>query len=469
VTPPLKLRIAAATAGIFTLVQLFMVGKTGPAWLIRPWTGLFLLSILMAAESVFKARSLGKEPWTTGALFWGLAAVYLSTFRWHGSDDLPTSLLPFAILRQGSLTLDHFAAWFSGYQHTAVVKAHGHLASFYPLPGAILSLPVYLPAVLAGAEPSDHVLHQLSKCSAVLISAAGATVFFLIFRRNTRLPQAFSLAVVAGLGTNFFSTTSQGLWQHGPSALILLAAVLAAEEAPRRPSLWAWAGALAALSTTARTTNVFFSIAFCFMAFWKGKKKGILLFSAGAAVPTLLTVLYWGTFLHGLPADIGYNKGLMSFPPRLTALAGFLASPQRGALLFSPIIAFGWRGLIRSLKTEQAWMAMPLAAAALGNYILFSCFQVWTGAFSFGPRYLFEAMTMVLVFLPAGTEDMKGMSWWRMAAAASILIHALGGYSRWQWEKHTWPHPWDPRSHPLVYTVGKILRGDDFTRPLRPL
>ena len=41
-------------------------------------------------------------------------AGYLSTFRWHGGDDLPNSLVPLALLRHGTPALDlFFDAWFA--------------------------------------------------------------------------------------------------------------------------------------------------------------------------------------------------------------------------------------------------------------------------------------------------------------------------------------------------------------------
>ena len=156
--------------GALFLVQLVYVDRLMfPGTSLRmnfPWTGLALWSLAAYIFYVVERNQSGQSPWTARALFYLTLFLFLSDFRWHGSDDMPACLLPFAILREGRFVLDSYAIWFAGPQHDNVIHANGHVVSLYPVLAPILALPVYLLPILRGVQPvSDHVLHQLSKIS----------------------------------------------------------------------------------------------------------------------------------------------------------------------------------------------------------------------------------------------------------------------------------------------------------------
>ena len=101
-----------------------------------PWTGLALWSLASYVFYTLERKRSGESPWTARALFYLTLFMFLSDFRWHGSDDMPACLLPFAILREGRLYLDTYASWFAGPQHDNVIHVNGHVVSLYPVLGA---------------------------------------------------------------------------------------------------------------------------------------------------------------------------------------------------------------------------------------------------------------------------------------------------------------------------------------------
>ena len=77
----------------------------GPPRFLPPWTALFLLSGAMT----LRLRRRGAA-FTDAGLFWLCLTLYLASFRWHGGDDIPNSMLPFQLWRHGTLAFDEVRA-----------------------------------------------------------------------------------------------------------------------------------------------------------------------------------------------------------------------------------------------------------------------------------------------------------------------------------------------------------------------
>src|SRR5258705_6225506 len=171
-------RVATIVAGLIFAVQLTWVDRLfwpGTSLALNfPWTGLFFLSGSLLGWHVTTQHRRGASALTGRFVLLVSLLCFLSTFRWHGSDDLPTSLLPFSIIQRGSLTLDPYYDRFVPSLLANLVAAKGHWVSFYPITGAILALPIYLVPALPGVVPPDHVLHQPGEISAALICAPPA-------------------------------------------------------------------------------------------------------------------------------------------------------------------------------------------------------------------------------------------------------------------------------------------------------
>ncbi|MDD5305538.1 MAG: hypothetical protein PHS14_20755, partial [Elusimicrobia bacterium] len=134
-------------------------------------------ALCLALLGVLLRRSGGRpfQRFPDAALGLALLAVYLSTFRWHGGDDAPNSLLPFCLLRHGTLTLEPVLdPWFVGKLENFTVLHLGKHLSIYPIAPGLLALPVYLVTALSGAAITEPALHGLSKLSSALITALSA-------------------------------------------------------------------------------------------------------------------------------------------------------------------------------------------------------------------------------------------------------------------------------------------------------
>lgn len=434
-----------ALAGLGLLIELARGGV--------PWTPAFLLC-LGAVGLLFAADPRPWESRPASLLFWGCAAMYLSSFRWHGGDDLPTSLVPFALLRDGTFLLDRWIDPFlAGKTNDFTLPAvGGHSISIFPVAAALLALPVYVVPALAGVVPTDQFLHNVSKVSAAFI-VAGSVVFLYKAAAERSSPRwALGLAAVYGLGSWAFSVSSQALWQHGPACLGLAVGVWGlSREGPCRDAL---AGFGFAFAVASRPDS-----------FWVAAPAGLYVllhrtrrvpgFAAGAAVPATLLAAYWLYYTGRLaPPESGFQGNFfIGFQPQ--AFAALLLSPTRGILFFSPWLLFGaWAALRRGGGAEARW----LLAGSVASWVFFSCYSPWVGGTTFGSRY-FAGVALLMAYVCSGAEDWvtdspARLRLFALAGALSVLVHALGAYLNWPgsaWIGTAKAQVWWWTLHPWVF------------------
>ncbi|MEQ1920347.1 MAG: hypothetical protein ABL955_14245, partial [Elusimicrobiota bacterium] len=209
--------------GLLALLFAASLALGGPPRFLPPWAALFLLSLAASARLWRGERRAGRDLWESrpgAALFWLCLTLYLASFRWHGGDDIPNSLLPFAILRHGTLSFDPFREWAtSPALRDLIIFTNDRLLSFYPVAPGVLAVPLYIIPALAGFTPSDQFLHNMAKISGALITAASVLVLFRALATRYSRRWAVSAAALYGLGTFAFSVSSQALYSHGPAQL----------------------------------------------------------------------------------------------------------------------------------------------------------------------------------------------------------------------------------------------------------
>ncbi|PIR16012.1 MAG: hypothetical protein COV48_11205 [Elusimicrobia bacterium CG11_big_fil_rev_8_21_14_0_20_64_6] len=377
-------------------------------------------------------RDSGGKPFTRfpdAALGLTLLAVYLSTFRWHGGDDAPNSLLPFCLLRHGTLTLEPVLdPWFVGKLENFTVLHMGKHLSIYPIVPGLLALPVYIVTALSGVTITEPALHGLSKLSGALITALSAVALRRALKGRCSDDFALALCFIYGFGSWALSVSGQALWQHGPAALgVGLALWGFSRTGPRFDAL---AGFGLGLSVAARPDSVFFLAAGAAFVLFCDRKR-FAGFALGAALPLGLLAAYWLAYTGRLrPPEADFQANIFrGFQP--DAFFGLIASPTRGLLLFFPPAVFGLLGAWRSRDA----LTRLMAAACAGPWLLLCFYDTWVGGSTFGPRY-FAVAALVLCWAMAGLEPWlaaspRGTRLWAWAAAAAMLTHAAGGYLLW--------------------------------------
>lgn len=389
-----------------------------------------------------------------------------------GGDTIPNRLLPFSILRYGTLTLDPFRKDFeaTGRIPWYVKERQGHLVSVYPIGSAVLALPVYAPMYLwlaATGEVSSARLFAASekaeKIAASTLAAAAVAVFYLMLRRRVGTATAFWAAVAFGLGSSLWATASQLLWQHGPVVLVLTAALWLLLW-PERPS-WslAAAGFLLGLAVLIRPTAGLFWLAGCGCTLVGGGtlserlRRTVLFLAAG--LPLIALTLGYNWMYYRTPLG-GYGLATHFFSQArpLVGTAGLLISPNRGLLVFTPIALLGLLGIARALaRPAREPVVAIFALAALCHLALMGSYGDWTGGWSFGPRYLVDVLPILGLagaqMWPGLSRLGKGLTW--AGLVWSILVQLNGAFcypaSRWnaRMGEQIAQEAWNPRHFEL--------------------
>ncbi len=385
-------------------------------------------------------------------------AVYNLNFRViQDGDTVPTRLLPFAIWRSGTVSLDAV-----GELATAVPpgKAYhdaywlawrgGHLHSTYPIVAPVLLAPLYAPAVgylaWAGWEPwrLQNTSLRMEKLTAALVAALSVGLFYVLARRRVERSPAFLGAIAYGFATGTWVISSQALWVHGPAELLAVCLLLAATV--RQPSIASLGGAgvaagLAAVNRLPDAALVVVLIVLARCARWR------VLWAVGAAALAAAPFLLYNfnTFGHwagGYAWAATGSHPYLAFP-QLPGVAGLLVSPAKGLLVFSPFFIFlAGRFVPRKLQLPPGATAgvevareplylldLAVLAAFLAQLYAYSRSDFRAGA-CYGPRYLTDSYPLLIWLLLPVIARLRG-NWLRaflVAVAAGIAIEGVGAF-----------------------------------------
>lgn len=448
-----------ALIALLSLVFAASLALGGPPRFLPPWTALFLLSGAMYLRGWLAERRAGRsflESRPDAALFWLCLTLYLASFRWHGGDDIPNSMLPFELWRHGTLSFDGVRAWATAPGMEDLVKnVNGRLLSAYPVAPGVLAAPLYAIPALFVRAPTDAFLHNLAKISGALMTAASVVVFRRAAARRASPRWALDCAVLYGLGSYAFSVSSQALYSHALAAFGVALGLLGLFS---EGDAWsAAAGFGLALAWAAREDSLVFAAA-AGAYFLFHRRDRLAAFLAGAALPAALNLAYWhhytGTFrppYYALQANL--FSGL-----DLGAMAGMILSPSRGFLFFFPAAAFGVWGAARAFR-RGAWWAFYVAGACAATWLAFGMRSSWTAGNTYGDRY-FAVVCMVLALFAAEVEAPVRASpalcaAWTWTFAFCVLVHAVGAAFQWPGFNATLARQealvWKLRSFPLFH------------------
>jgi hypothetical protein len=375
----------------------------------------------------------------------GLFLVYSANGREIGAGDTrPARLLPIALLRGDGPFLDRFhslAETADGHALRFAARKRGHLVSRYPLAPALLAVPCYWPQVLTAdrlapgwdrdPETARRFSERMAKTTAAVLAALLAVLLLRLLRLLGVGRMALPAVLVAALGSSLWTTASQSLWEHGPAALALTAAlVLLVDGAPSRMRL-SLAGLATALLVCCRPIDLLFATP-VFVWVVRHHRRGLAWFFPGPLLGAGLLIGFNCWFfgrpeggqaeleardlhlaLHGV---VGPWSGNL-----LAGAAGTLVSPSRGLFIYTP-----W-ALLALVTAPVAWVRLrpwPVVRSVLlalaAYFLVLAKYAVWWGGYSFGPRYWTDAVPLFAVLLGLGLE----WSWSRCRPLFAIFVTA---------------------------------------------
>ncbi len=383
-----------------------------------------------------------------------LFLIYNANLRPVRTDDsVPARLLPFTILLDHSVYLDQWVEPYipktrTQYGAYFLARSNGHWMSAYPLILPVAVLPLYIAPAwwLARLDPFPPfgdiilvaVIDVMEKLAASLIAALSAGVLYLALRRVAPYPASLMIALIYGLASNTWSTSSQALWRHGFTELslaLLIWALLGDSKAKRYPF---WIGLALALAAANKPADATLAVAlFLYFAFYK--RQGLALFLAPLVVLGSAALAYNYYFFHrllgGYPSPLAF-AGHVTLPPTRASfwdgLTGSLVSPNRGLLIFMPWTVAALWGAARIWRENFMGWGRLLILGVVGIYAEQAGLGDWWGGWCYGPRYLTDLLPIVAFFLVPVWPRLQKAPVLRaalvLAVVASLWVQWVGAF-----------------------------------------
>ncbi len=440
------------------------------------------------ARKVVPVEGAPRRGLVAAALFVALFAVYVANFRVVSSGDaIPNRLLPISILREGNLDLDEFPwlwakAGKGGKKLAYYVRYRApHLYSGTTVATALVVTPLYVvpTRMLAGWDLDDVrarlLIVVMERVSAAVLSALSASVLFLVLSRLVTWRWALVLTATYGLGTSTWSISSQALWPHALNELAIVAVTAVLLRRDTSGLTLALAGLMSALAVANRPQLLGFAV-LALVFVWRHQRRGLLAFVAVPLLAAAALIAYNLQVFRGLAG--AYAK-LDSFStPLLSGLAGLLISPNRGLLIYTPIMAFAFWGAVRVWRTEAPpWMRYLVVALGI-HLLLHAKFTEWWAGYAFGPRYMTDVLPILCLLLVYGLVPLCRTPVMRVIAAVliayGVAIQAVGVYyddDNWNRQpiplEHAPQRVWDWSDPQIVRALRSGWHGTDLWPLLR--
>jgi len=366
-------------------------------------------------------------------IFLGLFLVFVTTSS--GSFDSGDTIVRYETARsflagEGGALPERFA-W-----DGAVEGVDGRYYSFYGPTQTLLMIPFIKAASIIPVDPIKRDRAERLLISLVLFPSISALTGVVLAAALSGLgfsrAVAYSATLAFCLGSAFwhyarngqeeslvalgFSLCLWGLarWTTGANRsgeILALGAILCGATRPVLvPSLLVLAAGLVLLG---KTGDVFRLL----------RDLGV---GASVLISAVLFVLGWNWLRFGTPFETGYQLyfetlGIVAFDPVWIPrqLAALLLSPDRGLLLYSPIVFLALWGLVHPRYRERSRLAR-LAACAFGVHLLVvSSYRFWDGGVAWGPRLLVGASVLLV---PALAVALDALRWRSQLVSLAIAL-----------------------------------------------
>jgi hypothetical protein len=407
------------------------------------------------------------------ALFFAAVfSVYVASPVVNSGDShfaIPTAI---SILRHGDANIDEYASRFPEAAWS-VRQENGHYWHVYPIGATFIALPfVWLADKTEAMFGKDLEADAIQKSPLLLermigsfITASAVAVLFCILREELALGQALLLGVLFAFGTPAYSTASRGLWGHGPSLLLISAAILLYKNL----TCWKMPGAItlglvAGYSYAVRPSNMILIAGFGVLIAVT-MRRWLLPYICGAALGVAPVFAFhlaaygtWSSMYYRMLQGSIFQPAILPVGP----LMAILFSPSRGLFIFSPFLLFV---LLRNWKRHRITPIEILLSVFCVAWVIGTARWplLWTPG-GYGPRLLSETAPCLLILL---IPVVKNLSLERgrtlavvfvTAGALSVAIHLRGATApvieEWSW-KFSQQQVWRWDDPQFLYGMGR--------------
>lgn len=312
---------------------------------------------------------------------------------------------------RGDTDLDEYDALLREDQYYAIEQRDGREFTRLPIGPSLLAVPVVVAydvlARLMSKPTAEDLIAQhradvLEVVVASLVVGLTTGIVYLTGRLcSLRSLLAAALALAFAFCTPAWSTASRGLWQHGPSMLMLSSGLYLLLLARRYERCAALAALPLAFAYLVRPTNAIPLVVFAaYVAVRHPRQIASFVVLAALVIGTFLVLNLrgFGALLPSYFLLSGQPVGAWSDVP--WNLVGHLVSPNRGLFVFSPVLVLAIAGVVLGLRRGTLDLLDGAVLAVLaGHFLVISSTGPWWAGHSFGPRYATDVLPLLAYFM----------------------------------------------------------------------
>ncbi len=310
-----------------------------------------------------------------------------------------------------------------------------------------------------------------------MITALSVIVLLYTLRRLTHEHIAWVISLVYAVGTSSLSTSSQALFQHGPSQLFLSLTLYTLVRAREGMKYAAYAGCALAMAINCRPANIV--IALPIMVYMLVERRRQCMAFLLATLPPFLMFAAYNTQYFGSPFTTGFIASAVSpasflrassdifSTPLLEGLMGILVSPGRGLLIYSPVFVVSCVGMVMVWRESGHLLLKYLCLAPFLSLIVAAKWASWWGGHSYGPRLMADLTPILCLYLCQPFERAEGRRALKCVllglCGLSVSAHVLGAFGDGSWNytptnvDYTHERLWSWIDSPPIYYAKQLI------------
>lgn len=381
-------------------------------------TGLFAFGIFLISFLLYVPINIPSKYYSGGDNLWTVPTAIMI---------VKNRTIDLSGLNEAMRMMPTSAVWINDMAKDPRLKRIGQCYyNFFPIGSALVSIPFVLAdyrTLRKAANPIAESL-RISRWSARVLAALSVSLLFVLLRQlQQSIPVSIFISGVFALATPHLSTHADTLWSHNvvlPFLIGSLCLLLADSER------YCWLSALPlGFSYLIRPDSVLAIAVFSLYMLLYRRRYFMLFASLGVIIATVFLLWSHATYGGYLPPYYsGTRLSLSKFP---IAAIGHLVSPNRGLLVFSPILFMSLLGVgvsfVRWTKVKPIFRF--LSVLLVMHWLMISMFPSWWAGFSYGPRLFCSILPVWMVLFIPAIEMLRNVSRWKTFVFSSILAMVL--------------------------------------------
>lgn len=315
-----------------------------------------------------------------------------------------------SLISEGDLNIDEYSERIKEVKGYAVVDTNGHKFNFFPYGTSLINYPVtFLTKIFFDCDFSaekDRVYcsFKIAELNAkIFASLSVSLIFFIVLVLTSSYVTSFVLTFVFAFASPHLSNHAGGLWSHNISVFLITFTLLLMVLKSRYSFVSSFALGLAYITRPTMSLSV---IGLSFYFFLSRNMPDFIKFSF-LGLLVFIAFLLFNSSIFGSYLPPYYSANRLSLNTFGEAYLGQLISPNRGLIVFFPMVVFSLIGGFLAFKNKCDILYRILFIMVIGYSLLYAAFPHWWMGWSYGPRIYAELLPYLIVLMIPAIDLIK--------------------------------------------------------------